>query len=86
MKQNKKGKIIHITQEMKKKVNRVKYKKKEKRNKNKKSTKKEKERNKNPNKKTFLDTDLGPCSLVGAGAGLGWLVLFFCERKTLLAG
>ena len=32
MKQNKKRKIIHITQEMKKKVNRVKYKKKEKRN------------------------------------------------------
>ena len=29
-----------------------------------------------------------PCSLVGAGAdaGLGWLVLVFCERKTLLAG
>jgi len=26
------------------------------------------------------------CSLVGAGAGLGWLVLVFCERKTLLAG
>ena len=26
------------------------------------------------------------CSLVGAGAGLGWLVLIFCERKTLLAG
>ena len=25
------------------------------------------------------------CSLVGAGAGLGWLVLVFCERKTLLA-
>ena len=24
--------------------------------------------------------------LVGAGAGLGWLVLVFCERKTLLAG
>ena len=29
---------------------------------------------------------LMPCSLVGAGAGLGWLVLVFCERKTLLAG
>ena len=28
----------------------------------------------------------GACSLVGAGAGLGWLVLVFCERKTLLAG
>ena len=26
------------------------------------------------------------CSLVGAGTGLGWLVLIFCERKTLLAG
>ena len=26
------------------------------------------------------------CSLVGAGAGLGWLVLVFCERKILLAG
>ena len=26
------------------------------------------------------------CSLVGAGAGLGWLVLVFCERKTLLTG
>jgi len=26
------------------------------------------------------------CSLVGAGAGLGWLVLVICERKTLLAG
>jgi len=26
------------------------------------------------------------CSLVGAGAGLGWLVLVFYERKTLLAG
>ena len=26
------------------------------------------------------------CSLVGAGAGLDWLVLIFCERKTLLAG
>jgi len=26
------------------------------------------------------------CSLVGAGAGLCWLVLVFCERKTLLAG
>jgi len=26
------------------------------------------------------------CSLVGVGAGLGWLVLVFCERKTLLAG
>ena len=26
------------------------------------------------------------CSLVGAGAGLGWLVLIFCEKKTLLAG
>jgi len=25
------------------------------------------------------------CSLVDAGAGLGWLVLVFCERKTLLA-
>ena len=25
------------------------------------------------------------CSLVGAGAGLGWLVLVFYERKTLLA-
>jgi len=23
--------------------------------------------------------------LVGAGAGLSWLVLVFCERKTLLA-
>jgi len=29
---------------------------------------------------------LWACSLVGAGAGLGWLVLVFCERKTLLAG
>ena len=31
---------------------------------------------------------LRACSLVGAGAGagLGWLVLVFCERKTLLAG
>ena len=27
-----------------------------------------------------------PCSLVGAGASLDWLVLVFCERKTLLAG
>jgi len=26
------------------------------------------------------------CSLVGVGAGLGWLVLVFCKRKTLLAG
>ena len=26
------------------------------------------------------------CSLIGAGAGLGWLVLVFCESKTLLAG
>ena len=25
-------------------------------------------------------------SLVGASAGLGWLVLIFCERKILLAG
>ena len=25
------------------------------------------------------------CSLVDAGADLGWLVLIFCERKTLLA-
>ena len=31
-------------------------------------------------------TSLSPCSLIGAGAGLGWLVLVFCERKTLLAG
>ena len=29
---------------------------------------------------------LTPCSLVGAGAGLGWLVLIFCERETLLVG
>ena len=29
---------------------------------------------------------LWACSLVGAGAGLGWLVLVFCERKILLAG
>jgi len=28
----------------------------------------------------------GAYSLVGAGAGLGWLVLVFCEKKTLLAG
>ena len=28
----------------------------------------------------------GACSLVDAGAGLDWLVLVFCERKTLLAG
>jgi len=26
------------------------------------------------------------CSLVGFWAGLGWLVLVYCERKTLLAG
>ena len=26
------------------------------------------------------------CSLVGAGASLGWLVLVFCERKILSAG
>jgi len=26
------------------------------------------------------------CSLVGFWAGLGWLVLICCERKTLLAG
>jgi len=26
------------------------------------------------------------CSPVEAGAGLGWLVLVFCERKTLLDG
>jgi len=26
------------------------------------------------------------CSLVDAGAGLGWLVLVCCERTTLLAG
>jgi len=26
------------------------------------------------------------CSLVGAGADLGWLVMVFYERKTLLAG
>jgi len=26
------------------------------------------------------------CSLVGFWAGLGWLVLVCCERKTLLAG
>ena len=30
--------------------------------------------------------NLWACSLVGAGAGLGWLVLIFYERKTLLAG
>ena len=42
MKQNKKGKIIHITQEMKKKVNRVKYKKKEKETKTKNLQKKKK--------------------------------------------
>jgi len=29
---------------------------------------------------------LWACSLVGVGAGLGWLVLVFYERKTLLAG
>jgi len=26
------------------------------------------------------------CSLVGAGVDLGWLMLVFCEKKTLLAG
>jgi len=26
------------------------------------------------------------CSLVAAGAGLDWLVLIFCEKKTLLVG
>jgi len=26
------------------------------------------------------------CSLVGFWAGLGWLVLVYCERKILLAG
>jgi len=26
------------------------------------------------------------CSLVDFWAGLGWLVLVYCERKTLLAG
>ena len=29
---------------------------------------------------------LRACSLVGAGTDLDWLVLVFCERKTLLAG
>ena len=76
MKQNKKGKIIHITQEMKKKVNRVKYKKKEKRNENKKSTKKEKEINKNPNKKTFLDTD-APQARWPEGLHTSFLVVAF---------
>ena len=28
----------------------------------------------------------GPCSLVAFWAGLGWLVLVYCERKILLAG
>jgi len=26
------------------------------------------------------------CSLVGFWAGLGWLMLIYCERKTLLVG
>jgi len=25
------------------------------------------------------------CSLIGFWAGLGWLVLIYCEKKTLLA-
>jgi len=39
-----------------------------------------------PAKKDNVDLQLRACSLVGAGAGLDWLVLVFCERKTLLAG
>jgi len=36
----------------------------------------------------FLRHACWACSLVGAGAGAGldWLVLVFCERKILLAG
>ena len=29
---------------------------------------------------------LSACSLIGFWAGLNWLVLIYCERKTLLAG
>ena len=35
-------------------------------------------------KKSFVS--LLACSLVGFWVGLGWLVLVYCERKTLLAG
>jgi len=36
--------------------------------------------------KSMYPQRLTPCSLVGDGAGLGWLVLVFCERETLLVG
>ena len=33
---------------------------------------------------TLTACSLTACSLVGFWAGLGWLVLVYCERKTLL--
>ena len=35
---------------------------------------------------SFIPAGYRACSLVGADAGFGWLVLVFCDRKTLLAG
>jgi len=35
---------------------------------------------------TGLQQTQTACSLVGFWAGLGWPVLVYCERKTLLAG
>jgi len=37
-------------------------------------------------KAVYNEENTNRSQVVGAGAGLGWLVLVFCERKTLLTG